>query len=116
MRGAAGSYNRTILIERKTMTAADSGDLAPAWATHLVRRAKQTTGNGSESQQLHEQVSHTPVTFVLPYDRAAALVNRDDRIRYKQRIYEIEAVTDVDGQQEELQIVCTLTDADSTDP
>lgn len=111
MRGPAGGYNRMIAIERQTIApaAAGSGDLASTWTTWIRRPARLITGSGKELQQHSQQQSRVPWVIGIPYDSTVAGVTATDRVNLGGKILAIESATDVNGQGEELQLVCTET-------
>lgn len=77
----AGSLDRRVTIQRKTVTLSDSGDTVEAWANLSVRRpASMWPVKGDERFGSPEEVANEQIEFKVRYSADVAALTPLDRI------------------------------------
>lgn len=87
----AGLLRETITILRPIVSRNDYGEQTTTWETVASTRARVDFRNGSRAVDVHEVTNLFTVTFII---RRFYQVDGHWRIRWKDRIYNIESVNE----------------------
>lgn len=104
---SARDLNRRIAIERKERTADGMGGVTEVWLREATVWAMWKPLSGSEQYRAMRISPETRVKAVIRFrgdDNGAPYYTANDRIIFRGRTYNIEAVIDVDGDQEWLEL------------
>lgn len=101
----AGSLNRRIVIQKKSVTYDSYNQPIEAWEDKYMVSAKVINSGGGEFYAAQKVYAETQVLFKIRYTKNTKTINEMDRIKYDGRIFEIIAPpNDVNGMRTELQI------------
>ena len=104
---SARDLRHRVSIERKTRTADGMGGFTEAWASIALVWAMWKPLSGSEQYRAMRISPETRVKAVIRFRgdaNGAPYYTANDRITFRGRTYNIEAVIDVDGDQEWLEL------------
>ena len=76
----AGTLDRSIVIQGKTVTQSDSGEVLESWVSFPARPASLTPLSGDERFSNPELVSKEQVEFRVRWSSAVASINAQNRI------------------------------------
>jgi head-tail adaptor len=118
MRG--GTLDRTVAIQRATVTQSPSGEIREAWATLSTRPASVAPVTGEERFTSEQLIAKAQFSFTVRWAQVLADLTPLDRIIYPasalanspadplgNKIYDIIAVQEI-GRREALRIIATV--------
>lgn len=79
---AAGTLDRFVRLERRSVTEDPYGGEVETWSTLADRRASVRFGTGQERREAAQEGSTLAATFRLRRDPATATLNTTDRLRF----------------------------------
>lgn len=100
-----GAMRSTVEIQSRTRTGDGAGGVESQWTTVETRRAQIVSKRGQErleGMQIEDQISHI---FTFRY-RADKTITAAQRLRYDNRIFNINAVINLDERNRYLMVYC----------
>lgn len=101
----AGSMDRRVTIQRKSITQSDSGQETVAWVDVAQVWAQKIENRGAERFATQQFVGHAIKTFRFRWSSTVAEVTTEHRISFDGRAYDITDVREI-GRREGIEVDC----------
>lgn len=104
-----GKLDKRVIIERVNELEDDEGSFYDNWTEYCKRWANVRPVGGREPYINDQRLAELDLVVTLRYDSKTATITEKDRVNYKGRKLEINAMVNVQEEDEELRLFCTET-------
>jgi SPP1 family predicted phage head-tail adaptor len=101
----AGRLDRSITIQRKSVTLSDSGDQVVTWVDVATVPADKIENRGAERFAAQQIVGHAVKTFRIRWSQTVAEISTLHRLLFEGRNFDITDVREI-GRREGIEIDC----------
>jgi len=102
----AGKLRKRVQVQALQNTVDNFGSLVEAWATAFSRWADVRPISGKEPYTNEQHLAELNTVVELRYDSQSATITPKHRIKYGERILEIESVVNIGERNKELILLC----------
>ena len=102
-----GTLRHRVQLQSVSETPATSGEMTQTWSTFATVWANVTPTGMSELVRGDKVVAARSMQVTIRYSSDVAELSPKDRIRYGDRVLQIESVLNVEERNEELTILCS---------
>lgn len=104
------TLNYKVTIENVTETKDAYGDPIQTWSTYAIRSAKLTPLQGRETFIYQQRYSESNMVFRILYDNTTKNITTKMRVLYKNIIYQIDDVLNLNNENREIDLITHTVD------
>lgn len=102
----AGRLRRRVTLQSPTTSRDAYGDDVPTWSTEFSRWGGVEPLGGSEFWDGQQETAVQSIRVVLRYDTSTATIEPDWRVKYGQKLFDIEYIENVGELDRQLTLTC----------